>query len=212
MYHPPFTPGLLPSSAYGHPGVLWGHCERLPLVRSYHGKPRAGRPSRAAHAAYVSTENVIAHKGAAAMAGKKPGPLAGSSQARHRGAQPWQGTGAEFSAAIGKKGGAAVKEMHGPEFYSEMGKKGSAATSRALESHLTRPLRAAPYRAVQASSCVRPVLRAAHLGRSTRAWPLPKPVHVGIIFMLPCARFCTACLRTASSFALSVTRGRWYHP
>jgi len=36
--------------------------------------------------------------------------------------------GAEFSAAIGKKGGAAVKEMRGPEFYSEMGKKGSAAT------------------------------------------------------------------------------------
>lgn len=103
VYHPPFTPGLLPSAAYGHPGVLWGHCERLPLVRSYHGKPRAGRPSRAAHAAYVSTENVIAHKGAAAMAGKKPGPLAGSPQARHGGTQPWQGTGPSSLQRLGRK-------------------------------------------------------------------------------------------------------------
>ncbi len=123
-------PPIVLSVIYGQRGAILRHCERLPLVRYYHAKLRAGPPT-AQPTPCTSLLEACEHlyKGAPEMAGKKRGPTPGTPQAKHGGEAVKAKYGSAYYAEIGKKGGAATHETYGPEHYSEIGKKGGTVTT-----------------------------------------------------------------------------------
>lgn len=60
----------------------------------------------------------------------KPGPVAGTEQARRGGLVVKAKYGPDFYARIGKQGGEKMKQR-GPAFFAEIGRKGGEATKRA---------------------------------------------------------------------------------
>jgi general stress protein YciG len=67
-----------------------------------------------------------------AMPRRKPGPRAGTAQAKNGGLSVRERYGNDFYRRIGQKGGAAVRDRRGPRYFSDIGRRGGEATLQRL--------------------------------------------------------------------------------